>query len=42
MQILKYLVEHGADPNEIDHAGKRPVSYARSRDAVSYLNKIMK
>ena len=42
MEILKYLVEHGANPNEIDHAGKRPVSYARSREAVSYLNKMSK
>ena len=35
--ILKYLVEHGADPNEIDHTGNRPLAYARTRDAVAYL-----
>ena len=40
--IMEYLVAHGADPYEIDHAGKRPIAYARSRDAVNYLQKIMK
>ena len=35
--ILKYLVEHGADPTEIDHMGHRPLEYARTRDAVAYL-----
>ncbi len=40
--IMEYLVAHGADPYEIDHAGKRPISYARNRDAVEYLEKIMK
>ena len=41
LPIVKYLVEHGADPNEIDHAGKRPISYSRDREVVSYLKKIM-
>ncbi len=41
MEIIQYLVEHGASPHEIDHAGKRPVAYARSRDAVAYLEKAM-
>ena len=41
LQIVKYLVEHGADPNEIDHAGNRPISYSRNREVVSYLRKIM-
>ena len=40
--IMEYLVAHGADPFEIDHAGKRPIAYARKRDAVDYLEKIMK
>ena len=40
--IMEYLVEHGADPYEIDHAGKRPISYARKRDAVKYLESVMK
>ena len=39
--IMQYLVEHGADPYEIDHAGKRPIAYARSRDAVNYLQEVM-
>ena len=38
--IMQYLVEHGADPNEIDHLGNRPLAYARKREAVSYLQKI--
>ena len=42
VEIMDYLVKHGADPFEIDHAGKRPISYARKRDAVDYLEKIMK
>ena len=41
MEIIKYLVEHGASPHEIDHAGKRPIAYARSRDAVKYLEDAM-
>ena len=40
--MLKYLVEHGANPNEIDHAGKRPLAYARTRDAVAYLKSVTK
>jgi len=40
LDIIKYLVEHGANPNEIDHAGKRPLAYAKKRDAVAYLEKI--
>jgi 23S rRNA (adenine2503-C2)-methyltransferase len=39
--IMEYLVEHGADPYEIDHAGNRPIAYARSRDAINYLQKVM-
>lgn len=39
--IMQYLVEHGADPYEIDHAGNRPIAYAHSRDAVNYLQKVM-
>ena len=39
---MKYLVEHGADPKEIDHAGNRPISYARKRDVIEYLEKAMK
>lgn len=41
MEIIKYLVEHGASPHEIDHAGNRPIAYARSRDAVKYLEDAM-
>ena len=40
--IMEYLVEHGADPNEIDHAGNRPIAYARRREAIDYLEKAMK
>ena len=40
--IMKYLVANGADPNEIDHAGNRPLAYARTRDAVAYLQQITK
>ena len=40
--IMKYLVEHGADPHEIDHAGNRPIAYARKREAVDYLQTAMK
>ncbi len=40
--IMKYLVEHGADPHEIDHAGNRPIAYARRREAVDYLQTAMK
>ena len=39
--IMRYLVEHGADPYEIDHAGNRPIAYARSRDAVKFLQDAM-
>lgn len=39
--IMQYLVEHGADPYEIDHAGNRPIAYARTRDAIRYLQKVM-
>lgn len=42
VEILRYLVAHGADPHEIDHAGNRPLAYARKRDAVSYLEQITK
>ena len=42
VEILRYLVEHGADPHEIDHAGNRPIAYARKRDAVDYLEQFMK
>ena len=42
LPIMKYLVEHGADPNEIDHAGNRPIAYARRREAIDYLDKVMK
>ena len=42
LPIAEYLVEHGADPNEIDHAGNRPISYARKRDVIEYLEKAMK
>ena len=42
LPITEYLVEHGADPNEIDHAGNRPISYARKRDVIEYLEKAMK
>ena len=38
--IMKYLVAHGADPNEIDNAGNRPLAYARTRDAVAYLKEL--
>ena len=38
--IMKYLVELGADPNDIDHAGNRPLAYARTRDAVAYLQEL--
>lgn len=41
LPIVKYLVEHGADPNEIDHAGNRPIAYSHDREVVSYLKKIM-
>ena len=41
LPIIEYLVEHGADPYEIDHAGKRPISYAHSRDVINYLQKLM-
>ena len=40
--IMKYLVAHGADPHEIDHAGNRPIAYARRRDAVNFLEDAMK
>ena len=40
--IMKYLVEHGADPHEIDHAGNRPIAYARRREAVDFLETAMK
>ena len=40
--IMEYLVAHGASPHEIDHAGNRPIAYARTRDAVAYLQQIMK
>ncbi len=39
--VMEYLVAHGANPNEIDHAGKRPVAYAHRRDAVNFLEKAM-
>jgi 23S rRNA (adenine2503-C2)-methyltransferase len=39
--IMKYLVAHGADPYEIDNAGNRPIAYARSRDAIKYLQDVM-
>ncbi len=39
--IMKYLVAHGADPYEIDHAGNRPIAYARSRDAIKYLQSLV-
>jgi len=42
VDILRYLVENGADPLEIDHAGNRPIAYARKRDAVAYLEQFMK
>ncbi|MBR3687912.1 MAG: ankyrin repeat domain-containing protein, partial [Lentisphaeria bacterium] len=42
LPIVEYLVEHGADPKEIDHAGNRPISYARKRDVIEYLEKAMK
>ena len=42
LPILRYLVEHGADPNEIDHAGNRPIAYARRRETIDYLDKVMK
>ena len=42
LPIVEYLVEHGADPKEIDHAGNRPISYARKRDVIEYLEKVMK
>ena len=42
VEIMRYLVENGADPHEIDHAGNRPIAYARKRDAVNYLEQIMK
>ena len=42
LPIVEYLVEHGADPSEIDHAGNRPISYARKRDVIEYLDKVMK
>jgi len=41
VEIMKYLVEHGANPYDIDHAGKRPIAYARSRDAIAYLEDVM-
>ncbi len=40
--IMEYLVAHGADPYEIDHAGKRPIAYAHRQEAVSFLEKAMK
>ncbi len=40
--IMQYLVEHGADPFEIDHAGKRPIAYAHRKDAIDYLESVMK
>jgi len=39
--IMQYLVEHGANPNEIDHLGKRPIDYVRSRDAANFLEDAM-
>ena len=42
LPIAEYLVEHGADPNEIDHLGNRPVDYARKKEVVDFLNKAMK
>ena len=39
--MMEYLVAHGADPYEIDHAGNRPIAYARTRDAIRYLQKVM-
>ena len=42
LPIVEYLLEHGADPNEIDHAGNRPIAYARRREAVDYLQTAMK
>ena len=42
LPITQYLVQHGADPNEIDHLGNHPVDYARKKEIVDYLNKAMK
>jgi len=39
--MMKYLVAHGADPNGIDNAGNRPIAYARSRDAIQFLQDLM-
>ena len=41
MEIIQYLVEHGASPHEIDHAGNRPFAYAHSREAIEYLEDAM-
>ena len=41
MEIIEYLVEHGASPHEIDHAGNRPIAYAHSREVVEYLEEAM-
>ena len=41
LPITQYLVEHGADPNGLDHLGNHPVDYARKKDVVDFLNKAM-
>ena len=42
MEIIQYLLDHGASPHEIDHAGNRPIAYARSREAINCLEDAMK
>ena len=42
LPIMEYLVAHGANANEIDHAGNRPIAYARRRESIEFLEKAMK